>query len=902
MKKKKLFAIIMSMLMIACFMPSMAFAGTEPAAPSLDTTNKVWTGVTPENVQNLLDGKYGSIDNTTIELSAGTYGKLELGRATKYTGSNTTWYNGQWSQVTGWSPVDTPVESPEALTANLVHFYKRTIENVTVRANDEVKVNGIEMTSGHVHGDAEKGLKAYDYVLDAELPGTVGSYYLAQDVGNVTFEGITFTAKSHIETSNKETDVDGFTFRNCIFDIKNSVDNGEYQAINCSDESETQSVRNLVVDGCTFSECYQGVYTRSIKGITVKNSVFKNTYHNAIAIQSKTNAVDHGCVTITGNYFTNIGDRVFRFGHIADGTRITINNNVMVNCKETEGELFKVESIGDTAKSGLNLDYNYWNTKNDSNGVNTNGSIERPTTYGVIAGTFPVNNDNPDYCATGYTTEDVTDGYKVVLKKAVMDSIESGGSATVADDTKAGNTESAVSTEVAGDKQADAAAVAASVKTTGSSDSTEADNTALEKAAEKVEVKNDTAVQQEVIQALIAAGQVKVVEDTENKTTKIVKATGEDGNGDENVTITLIKEPYLDVEVKSLNVETGETATTKELTMDITPKYNLKAKATVEESEEEAETVVTVSTGNPLTVTEETTLTVQLPDGFVTNTETPVYIKHNKADGTAYIYTAAVTEKTEEAEVAESAYYATFTNPHGFSEFIFTVENPAAATIGKSNYATLQAAIDAAQNGATITITKNEGGLFATMSGSSRAITIKNGTAEGLTVTINGTAKTLATNASEDFTYTKPSSGGYYKPADKTEDKTNEETGDSTDQTSAEQLAKVKELASKIQLKARSVKTAKGNIKVRLKITKGADSFKALEDMGYTLKYQFYRSTEMRKNYKYKFETLGAPYTNTDAKKGTRYYYKARIVVYDEEDNLITKTNLKKCWYATRIR
>ncbi len=118
----------------------------------------------------------------------------------------------------------------------------------------------------------------------------------------------------------------------------------------------------------------------------------------------------------------------------------------------------------------------------------------------------------------------------------------------------------------------------------------------------------------------------------------------------------------------------------------------------------------------------------------------------------------------------------------------------------------------------------------------------------------------------------------------------------------SEQTAKAKSLASKIQIKARSVKTAKGNIKVTLKITKGAASFKALEDMGYTLKYQFYRSTKMRKDYKYKFETLGKPYTNTDAKKGVRYYYKARIVVYDAEGKLITKTNLKKCWYATRIR
>ena len=48
----------------------------------------------PANVQNYLDGEFGSIDGKTIILSAGNYGKLELGRATKYTGSNTDYYIG----------------------------------------------------------------------------------------------------------------------------------------------------------------------------------------------------------------------------------------------------------------------------------------------------------------------------------------------------------------------------------------------------------------------------------------------------------------------------------------------------------------------------------------------------------------------------------------------------------------------------------------------------------------------------------------------------------------------------------------------------------------------------------------------------------------------------------------
>lgn len=49
---------------------------------------------TTELIQALLDGQYGSIDGLTIELPAGDYGKLELGRATKYAGSKTEYFVG----------------------------------------------------------------------------------------------------------------------------------------------------------------------------------------------------------------------------------------------------------------------------------------------------------------------------------------------------------------------------------------------------------------------------------------------------------------------------------------------------------------------------------------------------------------------------------------------------------------------------------------------------------------------------------------------------------------------------------------------------------------------------------------------------------------------------------------
>ena len=69
----------------------------------------------------------------------------------------------------------------------------------------------------------------------------------------------------------------------------------------------------------------------------------------------------------------------------------------------------------------------------------------------------------------------------------------------------------------------------------------------------------------------------------------------------------------------------------------------------------------------------------------------------------------------------------------------------------------------------------------------------------------------------------------------------------------AQQDAKAAEQAKEIKLQARSVKTAKGNIKVNLKVNE--DAIKAIEDLGYTVKYKFYRSTIKNAKYVGKFET-----------------------------------------------
>ena len=110
-------------------------------------------------------------------------------------------------------------------------------------------------------------------------------------------------------------------------------------------------------------------------------------------------------------------------------------------------------------------------------------------------------------------------------------------------------------------------------------------------------------------------------------------------------------------------------------------------------------------------------------------------------------------------------------------------------------------------------------------------------------------------------------------------------------------------VASLSTMKARSSKTAKGNIKVVAKLSYAEKAKLAeLTSQGYTVKYKFYRSTNKSSSYKAMLEKSSPMYINTYGKSGTRYYYKARIMVYDSEGTLVAKSSLKQCKYASRIK
>ena len=115
-------------------------------------------------------------------------------------------------------------------------------------------------------------------------------------------------------------------------------------------------------------------------------------------------------------------------------------------------------------------------------------------------------------------------------------------------------------------------------------------------------------------------------------------------------------------------------------------------------------------------------------------------------------------------------------------------------------------------------------------------------------------------------------------------------------------LAQVKSLVSDLALTARSAKTAKKNVKVTLKNSaKTKAAIKEMSDLGYTVKYRFYRSTKKSAGYKSAVTKKTANYTNTSGKKNTKYFYKVQVRVYDENGKLVAKTALKQCKYASRV-
>lgn len=448
-----------------------------------------------------------------------------------------------------------------------------------------------------------------------------------------------------------------------------------------------------------------GIYFPSSGTLTIDNSTINAKTMGVQVCAGSLNINDGSKITVTGDAVPKAEND----GAIQDGAAISIVNRTgykgLGNITVTGG-MFKANGNNAAIKA-----YD-WANKTESDFTADKGTVA------VTGGLF--SSDVTKYCAEGMmavenkdTTTKTTYPYTIgVVPDAAID-------VTITENTQAGKTDGSVSNSVT--NKAAAAAVASSVTTNVASTADDIKITDTEKK---------TAIQQ-----LLADGQIELNENG--------NVTAPNGSS-ENVTVTIIKQPYLDVEVTALN------STAKELSLTIEPKYNLLATT----DKDDARKSVVVSTGNALTVTGEMEVKLALPDGFAAAGD-KLSIKHTKGNGTVEYYTGVVSADGKSV---------TFTTK-GFSPF--TISAPA-ASIGETMYPTLAEAIAKAANGNTVKLEKNCT-ESVTVSGKSLIINKNDHEYDFDRVTVDSNSTKTENGNTLTITYTAPSSssgssGSSYDP------------------------------------------------------------------------------------------------------------------------------------------
>ena len=354
---KKLLSVVLALLMLAVMLPVTAMA--EDGDPTC--VNGVWQNVTSANVQDVLDGRYDPIDNTTIVLTAGTYGRLELGRATAHENSKTEYYLSGNKSTVG--------EIRDDINAHLIgggagkREYVRNMSNVTIKAADNatVTINGLVAFGGQVNST-----KWYsrDFVADRVANDNNTSYYIGQKWSNITFENLTFKDGVNIEAyGNKDTLIDNVKFDNCKFDVSDT-DTNKTNCIRLNVDGNIAKANNLVVEKCEFTDGYTAVLTDGMPNVTVTASTFSGLTKHAInpMMNYLPKAPGYGKITVTGNTFKNMSSdssgTILRMGDVGTGAVLTIQNNTA-----TEGiTLANSVKVSSLADSGItyNISGNKW--------------------------------------------------------------------------------------------------------------------------------------------------------------------------------------------------------------------------------------------------------------------------------------------------------------------------------------------------------------------------------------------------------------------------------------------------------------------------------------------------------------------------------------------------------------
>ena len=425
---KKVLATILALVM-ALGVTTMVWAAD--GGPDMSGTV---VNVTAANAQDVLDGKYGSIDGKTIHFAQGAYEKLYLARVIAddtCLGSGVDYYKGvahvevkgsgsTCNPIVTWTVGD-KVSAFDGLTTR-AQFFVRTVKNVTFTAEAGATFAGFEAAARWANDTGKTAMSAYfssknvqfeelriekgEDGNDLTSPFVRTNYsgsWLDFSLQNITFDGLTINGSLSVS---KAKDVltdyanDDIIVKNCSFNPSGEGKNG------IELKSLITPYQNVQVTGCTFTGATNdGLYIQRLQGATIKNNSFKNISKRAIQLNADNGM--GGNVIIQENYIDNCGDRAIRFGTVNSDANVKVNNNVIVNSGDESGQLFKANKV--MTGGSVNLDNNYWSDKPAATAVNPNGGVTVPTKTGIAVGTFK-GEVTADMLAEGVVTVNNGDG------------------------------------------------------------------------------------------------------------------------------------------------------------------------------------------------------------------------------------------------------------------------------------------------------------------------------------------------------------------------------------------------------------------------------------------------------------------------------------------------------------
>ena len=428
--------------------------------------------------------------------------------------------------------------------------------------------------------------------------------------------------------------------------------------------------------GTKSDDAFNTIETAPGSVLTVKGGTIENLSANcliAYAIDGLTNGnIGDVTVNIEGGFMSSkkIAVRIF-------ANSVTHTGTLNISGGEISGRVIIQNSNGNANKAVLNITGGTFNSngyKDDVlyvggssgaygditatvSGGSFNGDIlSTINDHFITGGTFA--NNPAAYLASGYAVQKQEDGsIKVVTAAAVEPpkDVTVNTKPTVSTGTSTG------SADLADDATAEQKAAAAEIVTNANKAEMESagNSTAVENAVQ--ELTKDETVQKVAAAALDAAGVTSA-----------------------NYEVHIHVETSLDIVVKDVAASGSEVTS---ITVDITPVVTVIAS-----TESDPDKVVTDVAGqNAVVVSEKekieikapVTVSIPVPTALAKDGDI-IYIVHTKDSGEKFVH-----------EVTVSGGLATFLNENGFSEFTVTTDNA------------LRLAIDAANPGATITLTED---------------------------------------------------------------------------------------------------------------------------------------------------------------------------------------------------